>query len=126
MAEDTTDMTSYYKQAAMTGLIVQYCFVYTDANRQTLKKYDNMADMRDYLKKQNLVEKFVTYAESNGLKRRNLMIRKSHNLLERYITSRIIYNMLNESAWSEYLSEDDPVIMKSLEVFGKGSSAQKK
>jgi carboxyl-terminal processing protease len=126
VAEDTTDITSYYKQAAMTGLILQYGFVYTDANRQVLKQYDNMADMKAYLKKQNLVEKFVVYAEANGLKRRNLMIRKSHNLLERYITSRIIYNMLNENAWTEYINEDDPVISKSLEVFGKGKSAPKK
>lgn len=126
VAEDTTDMTSYYKQAAMTGLIIQYCFDYTDANRQTLKQYDNMADMKAYLKKQNLVEKFASYAEKNGLKRRNLMIRKSHKLLERYITSRIIYNMLNENAWSEYINEDDPVILKSLEVLEKVPVAPKK
>ncbi len=126
VAEDTTDMTSYYKQAAMTGLIIQYCFDYTDANRQTLKQYDNMADMKAYLKKQNLVEKFASYAEKNGLKRRNLMIRKSHKLLERYITSRIIYNMLNENAWSEYINEDDPVILKSLEVLENTPAAPKK
>lgn len=126
VAEDTTDMTSYYKQAAMTGLIIQYCFDYTDANRLTLKQYDNMADMKAYLKKQNLVEKFASYAEKNGLKRRNLMIRKSHKLLERYITSRIIYNMLNENAWSEYINEDDPVILKSLEVLENTPAAPKK
>ncbi len=126
VAEDTTDMTSYYKQAAMTGLIIQYCFDYTDANRQVLKQYDNMADMKAYLKKQNIVEKFASYAEKHGLKRRNLMIRKSHRLLERYITSRIIYNMLNENAWTEYINEDDPVVLKSLEVLEKSPAAPKK
>ena len=33
VAEDTTDITSYYKQAVMSGLILQFAFNYTDANR---------------------------------------------------------------------------------------------
>jgi carboxyl-terminal processing protease len=47
------------------------------------------------------------------------MIRKSHNLLERYINSRIIYNMLNEQAWHQYLNQKDPVIDAALKVFKK-------
>lgn len=122
VAEDTTNMTSYYKQAAMSGLIVQYSFVYTDANRQKLKQYDNLDDLKKHLRRQNLVDKFASYADKNGLRRRNLMIRKSYKLLERYITSRIIYNMLNDNAWTQYINEDDPVIEKSLSVFAKGQA----
>ena len=51
-----------------------------------------MMELADYLVKQNTVDKFATYADKHGLQRRNLMIKKSHNLLERYINSRIIYN----------------------------------
>ena len=82
--------------------------------------------LSDYLKRQNLVEQFANYGATRGLQRRNLMIQKSHNLLERYINSRIIYNMLNEEAWTEYLNLDDPVIKKALEVFNNGESFPKK
>ena len=117
MAEDTTDVTSYYKQASMSGLIIQYAFEYTDAYRAKLKAFDSPAALAKYLVKQNIVEKFVSYAEKNGLKRRNLMVQRSHKLLERYINSRIIYNMLSEEAWLEYLNIDDPAILETLRIF---------
>jgi len=125
IAEDTLDVTSYYKQASMSGLILQFAFNYTDANRQKLGEYRTMQDMADYLKRLNTVELFVQFAEKNGLKRRNLMIQKSHRLLERYVNSRIIYNMLNEDAWTEYLNQDDPAIIETRRVFDSDSAFPK-
>lgn len=120
--EDTLDMTSYYKQAAMSGLILQFAYSYTDDNRQKLNNYKEMADLSAYLLSQNMVDKFAIYADKHGLKRRNLMIKKSHRLLERYIDSRIIYNLLDEQAWIEYINQDDPVIWHAIEVFKHNAS----
>ena len=117
VAEDTTDVTSYYKQASMSGLIIQFAYDYTDNNRDKLKEYQSLKDLEKYLVKQNMVEKFASYGEKNGLKRRNLMIQRSHKLLERYIHSRIVYNMMSEEAWVEYINEDDPAIKETLKVF---------
>lgn len=117
IAEDTTNVTSYYKEASISGLIIQFAFEYTDDNRSDMAKYETMEELAKYLDKQNMVEQFVRYAEKNGLRRRNLMIRKSHKLLELFIHSRIIYNMLDEQAWTEYINLDDPAIIKTLEVF---------
>ena len=117
VAEDTTDVTSYYKQSSMSGLIIQYAFEYTDQNRQRLNDFSSPRELAKYLVKQNIVDKFASYAEQNGLKRRNLMIQRSHKLLERYICSRIIYNMMKEEAWMQYLNEDDPAITETLKLF---------
>ena len=125
VAEDTTDVTSYYKQASMSGLIIQYAFEYTDANRTKLKAYDTPTALAKYLVKQNTVEKFTSYAEKNGLKRRNLMIQRSHKLLERYINSRIIYNMMSEEAWLQYLNIDDPAILETLKLFRENAAFPK-
>lgn len=122
VAEDTTDVTSYYKQASISGLIIQYAFSYTDEDRQKLNEFQNADEMARYLKKQNIVEKFAAFGEKNGLKRRNLMIKKSHKLLERFLCSRIIYNMLSEQAWMEYLNSDDPTIIEVLKVFREGKA----
>ena len=126
VAEDTLSMTSYYKQAAMSGLNLQYAFNYTDNNRQKLNTYSSMMEMSKYLVSQNTVEQFAAFADKNGLKRRNLMIRKSHKLLERFINSRIIYNMLDEQAWTEYINQDDPTIATALRVFEKNEAFPKK
>ena len=122
IAEDTTDVTSYYKQASMSGLIIQYAFEYTDQNRPKLSQFKSVDELEKYLKQQNTVEKFANYADQKGLKRRNLMIQRSHKLLERFINSRIIYNIMNEEAWMEYLNEDDPVIEETLKVFRSNSA----
>lgn len=126
VAEDTLGMTSYYKQAAMSGLILQYAFTYTDDNRPKLNTYKDMMSLSKYLVSQNTVEQFAAYADHNGLKRRNLMIRKSHKLLERFINSRIIYNMLDDEAWTEYINADDPTIAKALSVFRENAAFPKK
>jgi len=120
--EDTTAVTSYYKEAAVSGLILQYAFQYTDNNRQTLKKFTEMQPLSEYLTGRNLVNDFANYAEKNGLRRRNNLIRKSHGLLENYINSRIIYNMLDEQAWNQYLNRNDEMIRQAREVFKKGAA----
>lgn len=119
--EDTTNFTSYYKQAMMSGLMLQYAFIYTDANRPKLNEYTEMKPLANYLKQQGLVDKFVDYADQNGLKRRNLMIMKSRSLLEQFLDSRIIYNILDEQAWNEFVNADDPTIQAALRVFQTGN-----
>lgn len=117
VAEDTANVTSYYKQAILSGLILQYAYTYTDNNRAKMKQFQKMLDLAKYLEKQNLVGEFVDYADHRGLQRRNLLIRKSYTLLDRFINSRIIYNMLDEQALYEYLNQDDPAITMALKVF---------
>ena len=123
--EDTLGITSYYKEAAISGLILQFAFEYTDENRAKLTELGNYNTITKHLTKQNIVDKFATYADKNGLKRRNLMIKKSHKLLERYIVSRIVYNILDENAWTQYLNQDDPTVSKAMDIFRKNAAFPK-
>ena len=124
--EDTLGMTSYYKEATMSGLILQFAYTYTDENRAKLSTMEDVWELERYLKSQNTLEKFVAYADKNGLKRRNLMIQKSRKLLERFVNSRIIYNILNDQAWTEYLNQDDPAIIETLKLFKNGDAFPQK
>lgn len=124
--EDTTGVTSYYKEAAMSGLILQFAFTYTDNNRQKMKDFKEMLQLAKYLKEQNTVAQFANYADKHGLQRRNLLIKRSHALLEQYIDGRIIYNMLDEQALNQYLNQDDPVILTALRVFARHAAFPQK
>jgi carboxyl-terminal processing protease len=110
----------------MSGLILQFAFNYTDENRAKLSELKEVKEMENYLKRQNIVEKFVTFADKNGLKRRNLMIQRSYKLLERFVVSRIIYNIHSEQAWTEYLNQDDPSIKEALRLFREGTAFPQK
>lgn len=125
-------MTSYFKEASLSGLILQFAFTYTDDNRPKLNNFKEMMELADYLDSQDMVEKFASYADKHGLKRRNLLIKKSHKLLDRVIDSRIIYNMLDEQAWTQYINLDDPVIkrrwmyLRTMQHFQRNQSLPKK
>jgi len=123
--EDTTDYTSYYKEASMTGLILQFGYEYTDQHRAEMNAYEDMASLVKYLKRQHLVDQFANFAENRGLRRRNLMIKRSYRLLEEYINSRIVYGMLDEAALIEYLNLDDNAIRETLRVFADGEAFPK-
>ena len=124
--EDTLGMTSYYRQAIMSGLILQFAFTYTDNNRIRLNNFKEMSDLAAYLVRQNTVEQFATYADQHGLRRRNVLIEKSNTLLQRHINSRIIYNMLDEQAWTQYVNLDDPAIKTALDILRNGKAFPKK
>ncbi len=124
--EDTIGITSYFKEASLSGLILQFAFTYTDNNRIKLNNFKEMMELADYLKKQNTVDQFASFANKNGLQRRNLMIKKSHRLLEKSINSRIIYNMLDDNAWTQYINQDDNVIRTALNVFNNNAAFPQK
>ena len=124
--EDTSDYTSYYKEAAMSGLILQFAYDYTDDNRKKLSEVQTIDQLVKHLKKQNLVERFAVYAEKRGLKRRNLMIQRSFQLLEHYIFSRVVYSTFDEDAWIEFLNQRDPVIKEAQRVFNDGEAFPQK
>ena len=120
--EDTTGYTSYYKEASMSGLILQFGYDYTDEHRDRLKEFTTEEALVRHLRRQNLVEQFAKYAEKHGLKRRNLLIQRSHQLLEQYIFSRVVYIMLDEEAWLKFLNRDDNAIRQSLRLFKEGGA----
>ena len=111
--------------AVNRGLIIQFAFQYTDQNRQKLQKFETSEDMLKYLKKQNILEKFARYAESKGLKRRNILMYKSQKLFERNLYGNIIYNMIDMEEYLKYLNQQDPTVLKALEVLEAGESLPK-
>lgn len=123
--QDTVGFTSYLIEVNSKGLIQQYCFRYSDTNRAALSKITNEADMADYLHREGIVEQFIRFAETKGVKRRNLLINKSRKLLERYLCNNIIYNILGMEAHIRYLNKGDETVQKALEVLEKGEAFPK-
>ena len=124
--EDTSNVTSYYKEAAFGGHIRQFAFEYTDRNRPTLKKYNNVQDLIKYLSRQNLLEQFASYAEQEGLKRRNLMLYRSRRLFERAIYGSIIYEARNTADYIQYLNTEDAVVNQALQLIDDGKTYPEK
>ena len=123
--EDTSSLTSYYKEAVMTGLLRQFAFKFTDENRQKLEKMKSIEDVKKFLDNQRVIEQFARFAEKKNLRRRNLMMKRSKNLFEKNLYGNIIYNAKSMEEYIEYINQDDPVVLKALELFANSSSYPK-
>ena len=123
--QDTTGVSSYLIEVSNKGLILQFSFQYTDRNRAKLSEYNNEEDLLKYLRQQGLVEQFVRFADSKGIKRRNLLIHKSAKLLEKSLYGNIIYNMLGREQYIRYINQSDETVKKALEVLEKGEAFPK-
>ncbi len=117
---DTIGFTSYYKEVYMSGTINQFAFWYVDNHRQELSRYSEALQLAKYLRGQKIVDAFANYADKHGMKRRNLMIKTSHSLLENSIISNIISDRLGIGSAVIYLNNNDSFVAKALNILHKG------
>jgi len=123
--QDTTGVSSYLMEVSNKGLILQFSFQYTDHNRAKLNDYEDEEELLKYLRRQGIVDQFVRFADSKGIKRRNLLINKSHKLLERSLYGNIIYNMLGREPYIRYINQSDSTVKKALEILQNGEAFPK-
>jgi carboxyl-terminal processing protease len=120
--QDTTGLTSYSSEIFNNGISIQFAFQYTDNNRDRLKKYDDYESLAKYLAQQGLVEQLVRFADSKGVKRRNILIQKSYKVLEHSLYGNIIYNMLGREEYIKYLNEFDVTVKRAIDILQKGEA----
>lgn len=125
ISSDTTDITSYLTQAVSKGLIRQYTFRYSDTHRNELAGYKNYEEITAHLKNWDIVNDFVSYAASKGLKARYWQIERSRKRLEQTLCSNIIYNTLGMLEHVRYINTFDPVVVKAVEVLEGGTAFPK-
>ncbi len=113
---DTTGVTSYFNEVLNKGLIYQYAFQYTDQNREKLSQFKTYDELRNYLDKQNLVEKFADFAVTKGVKKRPYYINISKNLLERQLQSYIIRNVSTDANFYRSFLRDDATIGEAIRL----------
>lgn len=123
--QDTTGVSSYLIEVSNKGVILQFSFQYTDRNRSKLSEFENEEDLLKYLRRQGIVEQFIRFADSKGIKRRNLLIHKSYKLLEKSLYGNIIYNILGREQYIRYINQSDATVKKALEILKNGEAFPK-
>lgn len=117
---DTLGITSYFQEALYRGFVAQYAFVYVDTYREKLNSFDDWRDLADYLKKQNLPEKFANFAAHNGLRRRNLMLHESNSLFRDFIIALIMDDLYGTKQKIMFTNLTDPCMLKAEDILDKG------
>lgn len=113
---DTIGINSYYLSLVNKGLVYEYAFDYTDANRKTLEKYKNWKDLDSYLSYQPLVSGLVRFAETKDVKYRPHLLNECKSLLETQLKANIIRNILGEKGFYPFINQHDVVFKRAIEL----------
>lgn len=118
--QDTLGSSSYLMEVLKNRLTIEYSFQYSDKNRETLSKFKKYDEIVNYLNKQQVLHQFIAFADEKGVKRRNILIQRSHKLLEKNLYGNIIYNILGSEEFVKFFNLDDPTVNKAIEILESG------
>jgi len=113
---DTSEVTPYFNKVNNSGLIHEFAFAYTDANRNTLKQFKTTEELETYLDKQDLCSKFTNFAEGKNVKKKSNQIAKSKNYIENLLKAYIARNTLGYSGFYPILHKKDNTLKKALDA----------
>jgi len=112
---DTSEFSLYLSKGINHGYLYQFAFQYTDKNRTTLKTFKTWQQMNAYLETQNILEQYISYADSKGVKPNKNEIARSKNLLYSQLKAYICRNMLGDAGFYPMLYINDKTVKKALE-----------
>jgi carboxyl-terminal processing protease len=96
------------------GIFNQFAFDYSDNNREILKSFKNYHYMLEYLKTQPILYDIISYAESNGIKRRSNLIAKSSTNILTTTYACILRNFFGDEAFYPVFMNNDPMIKRAI------------
>jgi len=116
---DTTLYTRFYTEVSSRGLIYRFAYSYADGNRNKINGVKDHHELVQYLRKQDLYNKFIDFAEENGISESTEEIILSKHIISTYINAFIARFILDNMGFYPIYHEIDPNIQKSLEIFAK-------
>ena len=117
---DTTGRSPYF--IASRPLIYRFALKYTEDNREKLKQFSDVSDLKVYLDKQGLLEKFVAFADKNGVKRDVKGIKVSGAIIDIQLKAYIARNMLDNKGFYPIWKDLDSTLRYAVDYLNKKKS----
>ncbi len=114
---DTTGRSPYF--IASRPLIYRFALKYTEDNREKMKQYANVNDLKKYLDNQGLLDKFVAFAEKNGVKRDPKGIKVSGGIIDIQLKAYIARNMLDNKGFYPIWKDLDTTLKYAVDYLNK-------
>lgn len=115
---DTSGFSTYFASVRPT-LIYKFALNYTESNRETLKKFNEYGEMENYLDKQALMDQFVKFAASNGVRKDPEGLRISGKIIYTQVKAYIIRNILDNKGFYPVWEEIDTTLKYAIDFLKK-------
>ena len=116
---DTANVTEYLMAVRNRGLGYRFALVYSDDHRKALNKYSGWKEMLAYLKKQNVLNEFIRFAENNGVPENKEQIHISKSILETQLYAFIIRNILDNEGFYPVIQDIDNTLKVAIKELKK-------
>lgn len=113
---DTSGYNSYLTSIMNNGLIYQFAFKYADDHRNNLTKFKDAKEILKYLRTQPILDQFVTFAASKGIKPRPVYINASRKLITNNLYAYIARNIIGDEAFYPLILMDDNTFIKAVDL----------
>lgn len=114
---DTSGMSSYFLKAR--PYIYRFALKYTENYRDVLKKYTETGEMEKYLDKQALLDQFVQYAATNGIKKDLPGLKISGDIIHTQIEAYIARNILDNKGFYPIWEKIDTTLKYAIDFLKK-------
>lgn len=111
---DTTGISRYF-MTVRNSLIYRFALDYTENNRETLKQFNDVKSLENFLDKEKLLGKFVSFAEAGGVKRDPEGLKISGKIIEIQIKAYIARNILDNKGFYPIWEKLDTTLKYAVE-----------
>ena len=114
---DTSGVSSYFLK--VRSYIYRFALKYTENNRDLLKRYTEAGEMKKFLDKQSLLDQFVRFAESNGIKKDPVGLKMSEHIIHTQIEAYIARNILDNKGFYPIWENIDTTLKYAIDFLKK-------
>jgi len=112
---DTSGYSEYYSKVTQKGLVYQFALDYADSNRKELSTFKTSADFDAYFGKNNVLNKFVAFAEKKGIKTNPAQLKVSSKIIENQVKAYIARNIIGEKGFYPIIQNIDKTLLEAIE-----------
>jgi carboxyl-terminal processing protease len=114
---DTSGVSPYFLK--VRSYIYRFALKYTENNRELLKKYPETGELEKYLDKQALLDQFVQFAASNGIKKDPIGLKTSGDIIHTQIEAYIARNILDNKGFYPIWERIDTTLKYAIDFLKK-------
>lgn len=113
---DTTGTSPYFNLVARRNLIYRFAFEYSDRNRKELSELETPNSFIDYLRRVNIMDQFVEFANKQGVKPNKNQINISQKIIETQLMAYIARNIIDDDGFYPIITQIDKTLLRAIEI----------